>query len=241
MMFAALFAAVANAAYTFVENVSLTASQTVEYNVAEGDVVEIGALSGGGGTLKKTGAGTLRINVVTTVHPTVDHREGRLAFGVSDGDYSTALTALSGAWFHVDASKADTMTVVSENGTNFVTRWTDVRPTAGVYATPWEVGESENWRAVGARPFLREAAQNGRPVVDFGPFANSAFVDGSGKALGYGAAMNWSEGCSSLYEVFIVVADTEDVKTAKTKVQVYIASRGKVKKLWKEVCLERKR
>ena len=92
--------------------------------------------------------------------------------------------------FHFDASKTNTMTIVSENGTNFVARWDCVSGSG--YATAREEDR---------RPFL--GTFNGRTIVDFGTYNNDPY----GCKTGYGASMAWSETDTSIREVFLVYSD----------------------------------
>lgn len=101
-------------------------------------------------------------------------------------------------FFHVDASKASTVTTSSENGTNFVTKWAD--------ASGGTVSAGRN--GTYPLPFVRAGALNGRSVIDFG-----AFSIGYRTVGGWGGVMAWSKGCTGVREVFSVAADTEDLVT----------------------------
>ena len=186
-------------AVTRLDEIVLSSDQTVD--VGAGDTVEVGIVRGSG-LLTKTGAGTFRVYCVAdggSIRIKVDG--GSLAFGLE------ALPATaSNAWFRVDASDLSTMSIVEEGGTNFVTRWNDANG-GSRYATPCTV--SKTWRSnpETRRPFLRRGFQNGFAVVDFGSYLRSELKD-QGR---YGAAMDWSEECSTIREVFIVVSDTEDL------------------------------
>jgi autotransporter-associated beta strand protein len=105
---------------------------------------------------------------------------------------------VGGAWFHVDASDPASLTVVSENGTNFVTQWNDTR-TNGVCALS---------QSGAARPFLRENFQNGMPWVDFGSFRYSSL-----SINGYGGYLNWNTECTTLREAFSYSATRRIART----------------------------
>lgn len=161
-------------------------------NVADG--AGVGASAGttfdvmdlsGEGTLVKEGGGTVNIYGLSDGFTSVDVRGGTLVL--------PARTTASGAWFHVDASRADTLTTVVENGTNFVTRWNDADG-GNVYAT------------AGTRPFVNTNAIAGRATIDFGSYHYP-----SGGVTGYGGYMNWSATDTSIREVFVVCSDTEDI------------------------------
>ena len=187
-----------------IEEIYLSSDQTIE--VSEGDTVEVGIL-GGNSLLTKKGAGTLKIYCVAAGEVRVAVHEGRLAFGLEE-----LPLAASNAWFRVDASDPSTMTIVEQNGTNFVTRWNDANG-GSRYAIPCET--SKTWRSdpEARLPFLRSGFQNGRNVVDFGSYLRSELKN-QGR---YGAAMHWSESCDTVREAFIVVSDTEDLKDVSSE------------------------
>lgn len=192
------FAACAMGETTRVDELFLSSAQTLEVNA--GDTYEIGLVRGSG-LLTKTGGGALKVYCVAEGGVQIAVSEGSLAFG-----FEQLPVAASNAWFRVDASDMSTMTVVEEGGTNFVTRWNDANG-GSRYATPCTT--SKDWRPnpETRRPFLRNGFQNGRAVVDFGSYLRSELKD-QGR---YGAAMHWSEACTAVREVFIVVSDTEDL------------------------------
>ena len=181
------------------DEIYLSSSQEIE--VGEGDTLEIGIL-GGNSLLTKKGLGTLKIYCVAAGEVRIAVHEGRLAFGLEE-----LPLAASNAWFRVDASDLSTMTIVEQNGTNFVTRWNDANG-GSRYAIPCET--TKTWRSNPDErlPFLRQGFQNGRNVVDFGSYLRSELKN-QGR---YGAAMHWSEACENVREAFIVVSDTEDLK-----------------------------
>ncbi|MDD2601266.1 MAG: hypothetical protein PHO37_18945, partial [Kiritimatiellae bacterium] len=95
------------------------------------------------------------------------------------------------------------LSLVFENGTNFVTQWRDTR-TNGVTAFA---------AADAPRPFLRENFQNGLPVVDFGSFHYPGL-----NIMGYGGYLNWSESCTGIREGFMVFSDTPDTAAIPSNV-----------------------
>ena len=182
----------------------LTLNENMTTNVAAGETLTIDRIVGTtNATLTKTGGGTLRVLFVNNRNARFDIREGTCRF---DKPYPVAF---KDAYFHVDASRADTLDLEEENGTNFVVRWHDVRRN-GVVATncPYEA----TWRSnpEKRRPFISSVTQNGLPVVDFGPVLHRAYTNELGEAKGYGAAMRW-KGTSQAYEIYEVIAETEDV------------------------------
>ena len=121
---------------------------------------------------------------------------------ILDGDRSASAELPSGVAFHVDAAKQSTMELQAENGTNFVTRWSDASGGEivaffrdhGVYG-----GNRRN-----RRPFLRTEALSGLPVVDFGTPQRTITWDWS---AGYGGSLDWNAALEGVREVFMVVAD----------------------------------
>ena len=152
----------------------------------------IGTLSGSG-TAVKTGPGTLAVAAVSDGEAFTEMivQEGTVALGGGNGICSAC--PVPGAWFHVDASRADTLTTVEENGTNFVTRWNDADG-GSVYAT------------AGTRPFVNTNALDGRATIDFGSYHYPSLG-----VTGYGGYMDWSAADTAIREVFIVCSDTEDI------------------------------
>jgi len=109
---------------------------------------------------------------------------------------------VGGAAFHFDASASDTLTVVQENGTNYVTRW-DHASGGSRYAAAQQGG---------SRPYLSEVA--GLPVVDFGRYKYCNGY-GSSKQDGIGGYLHFSEGDANIREVFLVVADNAQCEELK--------------------------
>ena len=118
--------------------------------------------------------------------------------------------------FHVDASLAESLSVESVNGTNFVNHWADILSN-GVYATAASAStlpsgltylpDPEN-----RRPFISSETLNGLPVVDFGSLLFASRTNEFGYGIGYGASMKWSKSKMGTWEVFTVSRDTDDVK-----------------------------
>ena len=127
--------------------------------------------------------------------------------------FDTLLDAPSS--IHLDASRLDTMTLVPSNGTNFVTRWNDVRGTGKYAASDTGTGRWEQRTDPdGRRPFINPAlTQNGLPVVDLGSAIFTGHTNAQGVAIGYGGAFKLSSN-HSVAEYLAVISDTEDLKTA---------------------------
>lgn len=188
------------AAETVVHELSLPVGTNALITVDAGDVLYIDKITGKRGTVTKTGSGTLCVKRLVNRNVSFDVQEGRLFFD------RQMPRVCADAFFHVDASRADTLELEAQNGTNFVTRWNDVRGN-GLFATNCLAGPS--WRSdpENRRAFISEVQLNSMPVVDFGPILYEGHD-------GYGATMIWSRTCTNAYEVYEVITDTPDVATA---------------------------
>ncbi len=191
---------------TVIDELSLITDTNAVVDVAAGDVTIIDKLSGNRGTVTKTGEGTLRIALLRNAKARFDVQAGKVLFG------RQMPSVCADAFFHVDSSRADTLVLDEENGTNFVVRWNDVRGN-GLFATNCLAGPAWRTNPEKRRAFISSVTQNGLPVVDFGPMMFQAYTNELGEALGYGATMIWSEACTNVYEVYEVISDTPDVAT----------------------------
>ncbi len=138
-------------------NLVMTAATTVD--VPAGRTNRIDKLSGAY-ALTKTGGGVLEIRWAASSGGSIVISEGTVHF---TNPRPNAIFAR--ASFHVDASDASSMTIVTENGTNFVTRWNDTDGGTR-YATPST--DTMYGRVPGRLPFIGQGTQNGLPYVDFG-------------------------------------------------------------------------
>ena len=206
---ACLFAALQGVcATTTVEELSLDADRTVD--VAAGATQNVVRLTGGAYTLTKTGLGTLNIYWTSNESARVVVEAGTLTLR----PYPRPDAVFAKAHFHVDASDPATMVTECVNGTNFVVRWNDADGRT-CYATNCPSKKIGRTNPQDRRAFLRSRFQNGLPVVDFGSLASKAYTNAQGVALGYGAAMEWSEPMTKTFrEGFSVFSDTEDVYDA---------------------------
>ena len=182
-------------------NLVLTAATTVE--VPAGRTNRIDKLSGAY-ALTKTGGGTLEIRWAASSGGSIVVSEGTVHF---TNPRPNAIFAQ--ASFHVDATDASSMTIVTENGTNFVTRWNDTDGGTR-YATPSTA--TTYGRVPGRLPFIGQGTQNGLPYVDFGSLHSRGYTNENGVAIGYGAALIWNSSVT-YKEGFTVVSDTPDIAT----------------------------
>lgn len=106
-----------------IHNLSVAGTPTVDTGTAN---VELGSLSGEG-TLRKTGAGDLRLSGVTGAGGvTVEAVEGKVVLS------GVPTAPVEGAAFHIDASKIDTLTLVDGNATCIADTRAGAYPVANV-------------------------------------------------------------------------------------------------------------
>ena len=191
---------------SFIRELSLIADTNAVIEVASGTETVIERLSGARGTITKTGGGKLRILKMDNSKVRFDVQEGKLFFD------RQMPRVCADAFLHVDASRADTLELEEQNGTNFVVRWNDVRGN-GMFATNCLAGPSWRTNPENRRAFISDVTQNGLQVVDFGPIMFKAYTNEFGEALGYGATMIWSKTCTNAYEVCEVISDTPEIAT----------------------------
>ena len=183
-------------------NLTMTANTTVEIPAGTTGVVHY---LKGAYKLTKTGGGTLVVQ-----YP----RTSGMSFVVSEGDVLFERNrrpdeVFAKAVYHVDASDISTMTLVEENGTNFVTRWNDVDG-RNVYATPATQTIYGRTEPNERRPFIGATKLNGRPFVDFGSLLVPGYTNSNGVAKGYGAALIWNKSFS-MRDGFSVVSDSPEI------------------------------
>jgi hypothetical protein len=162
----------------------------------------------GGGMLLKYGASELQVKGIDPV------RSARTSVVLGDFNssitlapaFSNALPAVEGTVaLHFDASRADTLDVVEENGTNYVTAWRDADG-RNITATPFN-GNDGNGRLHDQRPWLSNlSVVNGVPLVDFGAYYGSG--EAYAAALGPSASMSFPR-VSGVREIFVVWQDTQ--------------------------------
>ena len=207
--FALCAAATAFCETVTVDEMNLTADVTID--VAAGSTQNVVRLTGGAYTLTKTGGGTLNIFWTSNENARVVVEAGVVALP----RYARPTAVFAKAHFHVDASDPSTLVTECVNGTNFVVRWNDADGHT-CYATNCPSTRIGRRNPQDRRAFLRSRFQNGLPVVDFGSLASKAYTNEQGVALGYGAAMEWSEPMVKTFrEGFTVFSDTEDVYDAE--------------------------
>ena len=193
-----------SAAETVLHELNLPTGTNALISVEAGDTVYIDKITGKRGTITKSGAGTLSVRRLLNRNVSFDVNEGRLFFD------RQMPRVCADAFFHVDSSRADTLELETQNGTNFVARWNDVRGN-GLFATNCLAGPAWRINPENRRAYISEVRLNGMPVVDFGPIMYESRKDEAGNVLGHGATMIWSMTCTNAYEVYEVISDTPDV------------------------------
>lgn len=169
----------------------LSLADNVSIHVASGETFTITNLTGYGWRLTKTGPGKLAIWAINNPNAKITLEEGTLEMANPVPD------VLTDAFIHMDASASASLETVTLNGTNFVTRWNDVRGEGYPYAT--NIGMNAHL------PFVNASYSFGN-VVDFGGTYNSVKTDG------YGAAMQWSRDLERPMDVFVVEQHNEDMR-----------------------------
>jgi autotransporter-associated beta strand protein len=126
------------------------------------NTVRIGALSGNG-SFTKTGDGDLEVTSLSNFVGAVAVQGGNLRIVASS---VTNNVPADEPIFRLDASRADSLEMFAQNGTNFIAQWTDV--------SGWR-NAARRWDTSASRPlpWLRtDDPANGLPAVDFGPRAS---------------------------------------------------------------------
>lgn len=134
----------------------------------------------GGGTLVKTGAGELEVEVASGPGSVIHVSGGTLTVGGSAPDAADDDDCpVPDAWMHLDANRLDTMAgFVGDDGRTYVTNWCDVRGREkGLYAwfdASWMRSETATHLIPESHPpFLNATCLDGKTVVDFGRCSGS--------------------------------------------------------------------
>ena len=159
------------------------AGASLNVQVEGSGTAALGQLTGGGSVVK-TGSGTLALG------SGMSGFAGALQVGQGAVSATTADAAVpaSGPVFHVDASRTNTFTIVQENGTNFIMRWGSLAAVsnAAVFRTGFN------------RPYLLTNDVAGAlPAVGFGPYGTN------------GACLKWETTVSTVRSVFLVLGSQE--------------------------------
>ena len=152
------------------------------------------------------------LDVEKSANLTIAHLQddGAADMSLSSGDLAVGALVNVGAVAHLDASATNTMTIIEENGTNFVTRWNDVD--GGVnYAVDEDTTGAIHQRTnpEKRKPFLNPTlTQNGLPIIDLGSAIYYSNTNGHGAAFRFDGFPNLK-----VAEYLSVISDTEDLKT----------------------------
>lgn len=198
------------ASFAYAESVTelnLTADCTI--NVPAGTTTDVARVSGGAYTITKTGGGMLRFGWVRNGDAKLVVREGAVDFFTPQKPACIA----EKAFLHVDANVLDPAYVTTENGTNFVTRWTDA--SGGSHYAKVDQTTVGKWRTAETigTPYVLENYQNGLNVLDFGHYQQANITNADGVASVKGAAMNFDTICRPVRDVFAVIGYREEIKT----------------------------
>jgi hypothetical protein len=145
----------------------------------------------GAADVRKTGDGVLSISDLSALSGAVVVSNGTFILA---GKPAQAGLPENGMLMHMDASVTGSFEVVSENGTNFVSRWNSLVGSA--YAAH---------DGVSKRPWLRDNELGGSPVVDFGPFKRS----GWGDTAADGAYLIWDQPRVNIRSGFMVLGSQD--------------------------------
>ena len=161
-----------------INGVLYTGDEPLEIHVSGDGEAAIGQVTSAKNIIK-TGSGLLSIGGrASGFSGTIQVREGGIGSGLDVADQPAPSPV-----FHVDASRADTLTLSLVNGTNFVTRWASLAGESNAAVS----------RAGFANPFVRTNDLAGRNVIDFG-------AQGVG-----GGLLQWEKESTSVRTVFTVL------------------------------------
>lgn len=147
------------------ETISLgtRAKTAIGLDVAAGETVSVGEI--GEGELVKGGAGAVYLDSASGGSLRLTGGSAAIrSFGMT----AATLPGDASCYLHLDATDDDSMVKSVVNGTNFVTRWNDVRGTAGRY---YVVKASSDGGVVTSDGWLHENVMNSKPMVDLGPLS----------------------------------------------------------------------
>jgi len=172
-------------------------------------LAQVGAVTGRGMVIKD-GAGELQINGPIGVDSGFFLDEGTLT--LSSVAEATAESPAPGAFFRLDASKADSRQEDVRDGRTYVTNWMDATGN-GFHA--YDDGYAKGEITAGC-PYLSERTVNGRALIDFGPYVR--FAEGQ-RAAHPAGALKWSAKSTQVREVFLAVAMTSCEKSSNNDPQ----------------------
>ena len=175
---------------TVISNLIVSAQTKVTIN--EGVTVDVLSYSGAE-LCKFFGKGAVRITDLAGDDGYIE-ANGSIALKFLEPSVGTNTHELAAsASFHVDALDSSSFVASMRGGTNYVSRWKDVRGDGYMYAE--NTDES-------AQPFLVPGAF---PWIDMGGYRASGMA-------GHGGHLKWSQALNGIREVFIVLSDTDDVR-----------------------------
>ena len=182
-----------------VPNLSFAANGeiVVAEGTARGNIV-----SAASGTFAKSGPGTLEL-----AHLTAEVKN----LAVTGGSFTLSPLLSADAFRHFDPSLASSLvTEEGEDGTNYVSRWTDVTYSKYTLVAPtvkYKFSTSTKVR----RPYLSGTSPTGLPLLDFGSQADGAHPGGYGGGLTFSPSVPGGKvDYPGALQAFIVWADRDD-------------------------------
>lgn len=147
-------------------SVTITASGNT-INVPAGAVAKVHCLNSEGANLVKTGAGTLKVDLLEPADTAIEVRDGNveLANGIVAVNDTEDAVVRANAYLWLDATASDSLEMDGE--TDFVSKWKDRRPTQTTqYARAQDTGDDAR-SYTGRKPYLA-AGPSGKQVISFG-------------------------------------------------------------------------
>lgn len=187
--------------YTNAPVPNLSFSAGGEISVAEG-TARGNIVSSASGAFCKSGPGALEIAHFT-------EEVGRLT--VSGGSLTLSPLLSADAFRHFDPSLASSLvTEEGEDGTNYVSRWTDVTYSKYTLVAP-TVKYKFSTSTMVRRPYLSGTSPTGLPLLDFGSQADGAHPGGYGGGLTFSPSVPGGKvDYPGALQAFIVWADRDD-------------------------------
>ena len=180
---------------------NLIVSSQTKVTVNSGVTVDVINYAGSA-LMKLFGSGTMRITDLAGTDGKIEANQSVVLRFLAPSATTDTHSLASSATFHVDAMDAASFTSEIRGGVNYVSKWSDVR--GGGYMNAANADEA-------TQPFLVDSAF---PWLDTGSYWVSSKAETAGNHGGY---LAWSSELNDIREVFLVVSDTDDVRSSKPK------------------------
>ena len=185
---------------TFVEDTvisNLTVSSQTKVTVNSGVTVDVMNYAGSA-LMQLRGSGTMRITDLAGADGQIEAGESIVLRFMEPSATTNTHALAAAATFHVDARDAASFTSEMRGGVNYVSKWSDVRGEG--YMNASNADEA-------TQPFLVDGAF---PWLDTGSYWVKNLAEDN-----YGGYLAWSSALDNIREVFLVVSDTDDVRSSK--------------------------